>query len=70
MVGSPQKFKRKVKSLLMRKKCTGLICGHFHKPADYMIDQFHYLNSGDRLEQCSILVETEDNKRSIVYTNK
>jgi hypothetical protein len=41
------------------KNCNGVICGHIHKPEDKMIDEIHYLNCGDWIENNSYI--TYDN---------
>lgn len=42
--------------------CYGVICGHIHQPANRMINNNHYLNSGDWVENMSaILLDYQDN---------
>jgi UDP-2,3-diacylglucosamine pyrophosphatase LpxH len=42
--------------------CVGVICGHIHQPADVMIENTHYLNSGDWVEnRTAILLDMQDN---------
>jgi UDP-2,3-diacylglucosamine pyrophosphatase LpxH len=36
--------------------CTGVICGHIHKPANKVIDGIHYLNCGDWIENNSYII--------------
>ena len=36
--------------------CEGVICGHIHQPADRMINNKRYLNSGDWVENMTALV--------------
>jgi UDP-2,3-diacylglucosamine pyrophosphatase LpxH len=43
-----------------KRNCKGVICGHIHKPEDKMIDNIHYLNCGDWIE----------NNTYIIYDNK
>lgn len=53
-----------------KKKCDGVICGHIHSPANKMIGDIHYLNSGDWVESLTALVETYDNEWKIInYTD-
>lgn len=47
--------------------CYGVICGHIHQPADRMIDDAHYLNSGDYIENLSALLLDENNTWSVHY---
>jgi UDP-2,3-diacylglucosamine pyrophosphatase LpxH len=42
--------------------CVGVVCGHIHQPADRMIGNDHYLNSGDWVEnRTAILLDQNDN---------
>lgn len=50
-------FEQEVELLAKRKNCTGIMCGHIHTPADKMIGEIHYLNSGDWVESSTALVE-------------
>ncbi|MFI5148280.1 MAG: UDP-2,3-diacylglucosamine diphosphatase [Bacteroidia bacterium] len=52
-----------------RKKCDGIICGHIHQPANKMIGDVHYLNSGDWVESLTALAETHEGEwKIIVYS--
>jgi len=42
-------------SMATKKGCNGVICGHIHQPADRMIDDKRYLNSGDWVENMSAI---------------
>ncbi len=37
--------------------CRGIICGHIHTAADKMLEDIHYLNSGDWVESLTAIVE-------------
>lgn len=63
-------FDEKIKNLLHKKQCDGLICGHLHKSADRYIGKYHYLNSGDRIESLTALVETENHEWKIIKYGK
>ena len=39
-----------------KRDCKGVICGHIHKPEDKIIDDVHYLNCGDWIENNSYIV--------------
>jgi UDP-2,3-diacylglucosamine pyrophosphatase LpxH len=39
--------------------CEGVICGHVHAPALSQFDQATYCNSGDWIEGCTAIVETD-----------
>jgi UDP-2,3-diacylglucosamine pyrophosphatase LpxH len=45
----------------------GIICGHIHSPSMKMIDNLHYINTGDWQESCSALVETIDGRLKLIY---
>ena len=53
-------FEQEVELLARRKNCNGIMCGHIHTPANKMIGQVHYLNSGDWVESATALVEHFD----------
>jgi len=48
-------------------QCDGVICGHIHQAADKMMNDIHYLNSGDWVETMSLLAETHEGEWQIVY---
>ena len=39
-----------------KRGCKGVICGHIHKPENKFIDDIHYLNCGDWIENNSYIV--------------
>ncbi|MFR9649643.1 MAG: UDP-2,3-diacylglucosamine diphosphatase [Rikenellaceae bacterium] len=45
--------------------CSGVICGHIHRPEIKMIEDVTYLNSGDWLESLSALTEDWDGNWSL-----
>jgi UDP-2,3-diacylglucosamine pyrophosphatase LpxH len=53
-------YEKELVSLARARRADGIICGHIHQPADRMIDNIHYLNSGDWVESMSALLEHED----------
>ena len=53
-------YENELVALAKSRHADGIICGHIHQPADIMIDGIHYLNSGDRVETMSALLEHED----------
>ncbi len=59
-------FEQEVELLAKRKNCIGIICGHIHTPADKMIGNVHYLNSGDWVESATALVEHFDGRFEIL----
>lgn len=49
------------------KKCDGIITGHIHTPCDKYVNGVRYLNSGDWVETCSAIVETEKGDLKVIY---
>lgn len=48
------------------KEYDGIICGHIHKAEMKMIDGIEYKNSGDWVESCTALVETQTGEWKII----
>jgi UDP-2,3-diacylglucosamine pyrophosphatase LpxH len=47
-------------SMATKKGCNGVICGHIHQPADRIINEKRYLNSGDWVENMSAICIDKD----------
>lgn len=60
-------FEEKLAKLAESRGCCGVICGHIHTPADKMVGELHYLNSGDWVESLSAIVETHDGRFELVH---
>ena len=60
------KFEDQVAALAQDRGCVGVICGHIHTPADKMIGDIHYLNSGDWVESLTAIVEHHDGRFELV----
>ncbi|WP_435893659.1 glycosyltransferase [Oceaniferula spumae] len=61
------RYQEKLVELAEKRKCSGIICGHIHTPADEVIDGIHYLNSGDWVETLSCIVEKHEGGFEILY---
>ena len=59
-------FETHIAELARQRGCAGVICGHIHTPADKMLGDVHYLNSGDWVESLTALVEHYDGRMEIV----
>jgi UDP-2,3-diacylglucosamine pyrophosphatase LpxH len=59
-------FEKQLSSVAKTRKCDGVICGHIHTPANRMIGDIHYLNSGDWVESLTALVETYEGEWKII----
>ncbi len=60
------KFEDQVAALARDRGCRGVICGHIHTPADKMIGDVHYLNSGDWVESLTAIVEHHDGRFQLI----
>ena len=60
-------FENVLGRLRENRQCEGVICGHIHHPENRMIDQIHYLNSGDWVETMSALTEDENGEWKVIY---
>ena len=60
------KFEDQLAALARDRGCTGVICGHIHTPADKMIGEIHYLNSGDWVESMTAIVEHYDGRFELI----
>ncbi len=49
-----------------RHKVDGLVCGHIHQPALREVDGVRYLNTGDWVEHCSAVVETQSGELHLI----
>jgi len=59
-------FEDQIAALARRRGCRGVICGHIHTPADKMIGDIHYLNSGDWVESLTAIVEHLDGRFELI----
>ena len=59
-------FEKKIIKTLSEKKCDWLICWHLHKPEIKQIWIYNYMNSWDRVESCTALVETNNNEWKLI----
>ncbi|MFN7561704.1 MAG: hypothetical protein ACK5TH_07995, partial [Prosthecobacter sp.] len=59
-VGFVGRYEEQLQNLARWKQCDGIICGHIHTPADKLIDDIHYLNSGDWVESMTAIIEHHD----------
>ena len=45
----------------------GIICGHIHHAASRMIGGVHYINTGDWVESCTAVAETESGAMELIH---
>jgi len=55
-------FEEHIAQLARERGCTGVMCGHIHTPADKMLGDIHYLNSGDWVESLTAIIEHWDGR--------
>ncbi len=61
------RYEEQLTELAKYRKCSGIICGHIHTPADKHLDSgVHYLNSGDWVESLTAIVEPEPGQFELV----
>lgn len=60
------KFEDHLAQLAKQRGCTGILCGHIHTPADKMLGDVHYLNSGDWVESLTAVIEHVDGRFEII----
>jgi UDP-2,3-diacylglucosamine pyrophosphatase LpxH len=51
-------FEEAVAGEARRRGVDGIVCGHIHAAADRRFHGTHYLNCGDWVESCTVVVET------------
>ena len=59
-------FEEHIAQLARQRGCIGVMCGHIHTPADKMIGDVHYLNTGDWVESLTAVVEHWDGRYELI----
>jgi UDP-2,3-diacylglucosamine pyrophosphatase LpxH len=65
-VGFVGRYEEQLQNLARWRKCGGIICGHIHTPADKLINDIHYLNSGDWVESMTAIIEHTDHRFEVL----
>lgn len=61
------RYEEQLTELAKHRKCSGIICGHIHTPADKKLESgIHYLNSGDWVESLTAIIEPEPGEFELV----
>jgi UDP-2,3-diacylglucosamine pyrophosphatase LpxH len=60
-------FERELAGEARKRGADGVICGHIHHAAIRQIDGVTYVNTGDFVESCCVVVEHHDGALEIVY---
>jgi UDP-2,3-diacylglucosamine pyrophosphatase LpxH len=63
-------FEKELAAEAKRRGADGVICGHIHHAAIKQLDGITYVNTGDFVESCSVVVEHDDGAMEIVYWSK
>jgi UDP-2,3-diacylglucosamine pyrophosphatase LpxH len=59
-------FEQHIVELARVRGCSGVMCGHIHSPADKILGDVHYLNSGDWVESLTAIVEHFDGRYELI----
>ncbi len=60
-------FERELAAEAKKRGADGVICGHIHHAAIREIEGITYVNTGDFVESCSVVVEHDDGRLEIVH---
>ncbi|MBM6865492.1 UDP-2,3-diacylglucosamine diphosphatase [Bacteroides caecigallinarum] len=60
LVSNFTKFEKRITDFAVNNNYDGVVCGHIHHPEDTYLDNVRYLNSGDWIDNKSVVVEDED----------
>lgn len=59
-------FEQNLAEEARRRQVDGIICGHIHHAASRMIEGVHYINTGDWVESCTAVGETETGEMELI----
>ena len=62
-----ERYEHSLAAEARRRRVTGVVCGHVHKPEMRVIDGVQYFNDGDWVESCSALVEHMDGRLELLH---
>ena len=63
-------FERELANEAKRRGADGVICGHIHHPVIHDINGITYVNTGDFVESCSVVVEHDDGRLEVLFWSK
>jgi len=63
-------FEQELAAEAKRRGADGVICGHIHHPTIHDIGGITYVNTGDFVESCSLVVEHADGRLEVIYWAK
>lgn len=59
-------FEKSLSDEAKRRNVEGVICGHIHHAASKYFGDVHYVNTGDWVESCTAIVETETGEFKLI----
>lgn len=59
-------FEKNLAEEARRHQVDGVICGHIHHAANRDIEGVHYINTGDWVESCTAVAETDDGELHLI----
>ena len=65
-VGRAGNFEAALVEAAASHNAAGVICGHIHHAASRMVGNVHYMNTGDWVESCTAIIETDAGQLEIV----
>lgn len=60
------KYEEQLQELARARNCMGIICGHIHSPANKLVGETHYLNSGDWVESMTAILEHDNGEFEVI----
>jgi len=60
-------YENLLSGLAREHKVDGVVCGHIHFPKSYTVNGINYFNTGDWVEHCTALVETESGEIKLIF---
>ncbi len=60
------KYEEQLQELAKARHCKGIICGHIHSPANKLVRETHYLNSGDWVESMTAIIEHDSGEFEVI----
>lgn len=60
-------YEKKLLKYLKENNYDGVICGHSHQPKIKTIQSYDYYNSGDWIDNCSLIIENENGQFELIF---
>ena len=64
-----ERYREAATAAAARRGLDGIICGHIHRPEVTQVDGIEYLNDGDWVDNCSLLVEHTDGQMELLHAS-